>query len=252
MCGKNRMVQFNLLLCHVLSECCVKQVFLFFLHYVLFGSNQFDIRGDASGLLAAHPVTPLVSIHNLDFIDPIFHGKTTVEALKHLHKAVNIDPERILQQTICYDLWFSWTILVSWGYAVQVVPRHLSMAEAVRAHETFRPWKNGNAYTEAYMFDTEGLDPDPCKRPTVFFLDEVRGNVDGARVETVYKKSYKNCSSEGDFEMVRVYSQQMNLKIQQLLAPRRQCCDMLPSSNNKVLDIAVRECKGEEQIYMHL
>ncbi|PON48668.1 hypothetical protein PanWU01x14_235450 [Parasponia andersonii] len=34
-------------------------------------------------------------------------------------------------------------------------------------------------------------------------------------------------------------------------APRRQCCDLLRSSAGEVLDVAIRECKEEELIYMH-
>lgn len=37
----------------------------------------------------------------------------------------------------------------------------------------------------------------------------------------------------------------------QLEAPRRQCCDVLPSTGGEVLDIAIRECKEEELIHMH-
>ncbi|KAL3509649.1 hypothetical protein ACH5RR_029050 [Cinchona calisaya] len=37
----------------------------------------------------------------------------------------------------------------------------------------------------------------------------------------------------------------------QLLAPRRQCCDVLPSSADKVMKIGIRECGADELIYMH-
>lgn len=40
-----------------------------------------------------------------------------------------------------------------------------------------------------------------------------------------------------------------NLK--QLLAPRRQCCDILPPTQRNVMELAIRECKVEELIYMH-
>ncbi|PKA53385.1 putative serine/threonine-protein kinase WNK1 [Apostasia shenzhenica] len=36
------------------------------------GFHQFDVYGDLLGLLAAHPIAPLVSIHHLDVVEPIF------------------------------------------------------------------------------------------------------------------------------------------------------------------------------------
>jgi hypothetical protein len=69
---------------------------------------QLDIRRDELGILAAHPVTPLVSLHHLDFIPEIFPKTTTktftkVEAVKYLLAAARVDPASILQQSICYD-----------------------------------------------------------------------------------------------------------------------------------------------------
>lgn len=37
----------------------------------------------------------------------------------------------------------------------------------------------------------------------------------------------------------------------QLQAPRRHCCDVLPSSVGEVMEVEIRECKEEELIYMH-
>lgn len=93
------------------------------------GFHQVDLTGNTFGLLAAHPVTPLLSLHHPDYTDPIFPNMTTTQALKHLFEAVNVDSQRMLQQTICYDRWFSWTISVSWGYAVQVFPNHMFLPE---------------------------------------------------------------------------------------------------------------------------
>ncbi|EYU24812.1 hypothetical protein MIMGU_mgv1a0255341mg, partial [Erythranthe guttata] len=47
------------------------------------------------------------------------------------------------------------------------------------------------------------------------------------------------------------FSRKQELDTKQLLAPRRQCCDVLPSSSGNVMEIAVRECGDEELIYMH-
>ncbi|KAL7185719.1 hypothetical protein ACSBR2_027643 [Camellia fascicularis] len=34
-------------------------------------------------------------------------------------------------------------------------------------------------------------------------------------------------------------------------APRRHCCDILPSSAGKTMEISIRQCREEELIYMH-
>ncbi|KAK3025058.1 hypothetical protein RJ639_044862, partial [Escallonia herrerae] len=48
------------------------------------GFHQFDVCGNVFGLLAAHPIAPLVSLHHLDVIDPIFPNVNQVEALQRL------------------------------------------------------------------------------------------------------------------------------------------------------------------------
>jgi hypothetical protein len=69
---------------------------------------QLDIKSHELGILAAHPITPLVSLHHLDFIPEIFPKTTTktftkVEAVKYLLDAATVDPGSILQRSICYD-----------------------------------------------------------------------------------------------------------------------------------------------------
>ncbi|CAK9142713.1 unnamed protein product, partial [Ilex paraguariensis] len=204
-----------------------------------------DIRGNMFGLLIAHPLTPLVSLHHLDVTDPIFPNMTTIKALEHLVEASKFDPHRILQQTVCYDRWFSWTISVSWGYAVQVFEHNVFLPEAVRAEETFRPWKKGNAIDTLLNLNTRRQHPDPCRRPAVFFLDKVSSGIDG--IKSVYKRMIpENCTlamvSPRRVEEIRVFSQQLNLDTKQLQAPRRHCCDVLPSSTAEVMEVGIREC----------
>ncbi|XP_061350588.1 uncharacterized protein LOC133295744 isoform X2 [Gastrolobium bilobum] len=215
------------------------------------GFHQVDLRGDTFGLLAAHPLTPLLSLHHLDYTDPIFPNMTTTQALKHLFEAVNVDSQRMLQQAICYDRWFSWTISVSWGYAVQIFPNHMFLPEVLNVRETFKQWKKGNMLAKAYTFNTRGLHPDPCKRSTVFYLDNVSSGKDG--IISSYKKSFQNCSdnmvSPKKLEVIKVLTNKLDLDIKR--APRRHCCDVLPSSARDQLEVAVRECKDEELTYMH-
>ncbi|KAM5580725.1 hypothetical protein ABKV19_010116 [Rosa sericea] len=217
------------------------------------GFHQNDLRGDMFGLLASHPLSPLVSLHHLEHTDPIFPNRTTMQALQHLFKAVNVDPHRILQKTVCYDRWFSWTVSVSWGYAVQIYGNHMLLPNVLPVQETFKQWKKGPVLSGVYTFNTREHHPDPCRRPVVFFLDHVSSREDG--IMSIYKKSYENCSydmaSPRKLEEVRVLSQKLDLDIKQLQAPRRHCCDILPSTGGVVMDIAIRECKDEELTYMH-
>lgn len=36
--------------------------------------HQWDIRGNAHGLLASHPIVPFISIHHVELVDPIYPG----------------------------------------------------------------------------------------------------------------------------------------------------------------------------------
>ncbi|KAL1323743.1 hypothetical protein AAHE18_13G038800 [Arachis hypogaea] len=67
------------------------------------GFHQYDVYGDLLGLLGAHPVTPLVTLHHLDIVQPIFPSMNRVESLRHLMKAVKQDSASIMQQSICFD-----------------------------------------------------------------------------------------------------------------------------------------------------
>ncbi|KAL0738842.1 hypothetical protein Bca4012_015052 [Brassica carinata] len=85
------------------------------------GFHQYDVYGSLFGLLAAHPVTPFVSVHHLDVVEPIFPNTTRVSSLKKLTVPMKLDSAGLLQQSICYDKHKSWTVSVSWGYAHVVI-----------------------------------------------------------------------------------------------------------------------------------
>ncbi|GFZ05533.1 hypothetical protein Acr_17g0011050 [Actinidia rufa] len=111
---------------------------------------------------------------------------TTTEALEHLLHTAKVDPHRLLQQTVCYDWWFSWTFSVSWGYAVQVFGNHMFLLDVLRAQQTFEPWRRGNPLAEAFNFDTRDHHMDPCRRPTVFFFNRANFSRDG-RIKSSYR-----------------------------------------------------------------
>ncbi|CAN4094165.1 unnamed protein product [Withania somnifera] len=217
------------------------------------GFHQMDFRGNAFGLLAAHPIRPLVSLHHMEKIDPIFPNMSRMNALQHLYHAAAYDPHRILQQTVCYDRPFSWTVSVSWGYIVQVFEHNVQLPDAQRVQESYLPWKK-NAYGTLYKFNTRKFESDPCRRQLVYFLDEVSMGIDG--IKAIYKKkASENCTfsknSPRKLEEIRVFSHKLELDGHKLLAPTRHCCDILPSTSDKVMEIGIRECKEDELIYMH-
>ncbi|KAK1419399.1 hypothetical protein QVD17_28566 [Tagetes erecta] len=216
------------------------------------GFHQMDVTGDAFGLLMTHPLSPLVSLHHPDRIDPIFPNMTETNALRHLYEAANVDPHRILQQTVCYDRWYSWTVSISWGYAIEVFGVHVFLPDVLRTPVTFQPWLKNRVFNTFFNFDMRRHHHEPCRRPTVFHLDRVNSTKHG--VTSHYRiMEERNCqygmSSPRRVQEIKVYSQKLALDIKQLQAPRRQCCDILPSSSYKLMEINIRACNEDELVH---
>lgn len=196
------------------------------------------MRGDIFGLLAAHPVAPLLSLHHLDIMDPIFPNMTSKRALKHLYKAANYDPHRIVQQTVCYDRWFSWTVSVSWGYAVQVYGRHVPLPYMLRAEKTFKPFKKGNHLNYYFNLDVRDYEENRCRRPAVFFMDQVFSeggqmqSDNGNGIQSIYRKLRRdNCTrdlgSPHKLEEIRVFSQKYNPDLKQVIIKLFFMCQIM-------------------------
>ena len=143
---------------------------------------QYDVYGDLLGLLAAHPVTPLVSIHHLDVVDPIFPGMSQVKSLQRLFESIKLDSSSIMQQSICYDKKRSWSISISWGYVVQILRGIVSPRELEMPTRTFLNWYRKADYT-AYAFNTRPVSKHPCQKPFIFYMSTTR--LDRARRQTV-------------------------------------------------------------------
>lgn len=175
------------------------------------------MRGNIFGLLASHPLTPLLSLHHPDHTDPIFPNMSTKKSLQHLFEAVHVDSERILQQTVCYEKRLSWTISVSWGYAVQVFQNNMVLPEVLRVEKTFRQWLPGNVFKGIYNFNTREFQREPCKRPTVFYLDEVSSAKYGSI--SSYKRQFQNCSynsSMSELEVIKVVTNELHYDSKQV------------------------------------
>ncbi|KAF8762156.1 hypothetical protein HU200_009700 [Digitaria exilis] len=139
------------------------------------GFHQLDLHGDVYGLLSAHAVAPLVSLHHLDHIQPISpHGQTSLDAVRSLVEAARLDPARSLQQAFCYHDHDGppggrWSISVAWGYAAQLYPW------AVPAHQLEAPLHTFSPDNGPFLFNTRPWRPDDaCARPLTFFLDRAR------------------------------------------------------------------------------
>ncbi|KAJ7561908.1 hypothetical protein O6H91_03G047100 [Diphasiastrum complanatum] len=214
------------------------------------GFHQFDVYGDASGLLMAHPVAPLVSIHHLDIIDPVFPNMKRLQALKHLKKSIKVDPAGMLQQSFCYDNWRNWSISVSWGYAAQVYrglhsPRFLELPT-----RTFISWYRTTEET-AYPFSSRPVSLSPCEQPVVFHMKNVSSRGDN-QSESLYVRESKrrgSCkwkmASPAGLQWIHVLKEKTDESWHQ--APRRQCCKIL-KSNRKNIYIQVRICREGELV----
>lgn len=215
-----------------------------------------DIRGDAYGMLAAHPQAPLVSLHHLDHIEPISPvGHTALSAVRPLMDASRFDSARLLQQAFCYQhgVDYTWSVSIAWGYTVQVYPWAVAPHELevpLQTFKTWRTWANG-----PFVFNTRPLfGPDnPCYRPAIFFLSRVRNETGRATVSEYsrhHPKSEKECDkasfrAASTVHTVKVFAPKMSQN-EWKRAPRRHCCKTKRTRWGTVLEVRIRYCgRGE-------
>lgn len=130
-------------------------------------------------------MAPLISLHHLDDVDPLFPNQTQLDSLRTITEAYKMDPGRIMQQSFGY--WKKkWSVSVSWGYAVQIYPQVLTPKELempLQTFQTWRSWRNG-----PFTFNVRPVNPDPCQQPVVFYLDSIEEAKTGGEIVTTYKK----------------------------------------------------------------
>ncbi|RYR19436.1 hypothetical protein Ahy_B03g064204 isoform B [Arachis hypogaea] len=199
--------------------------------------TQYDVYGNLFGLLAAHPVTPLVSLHHLDVVEPIFPNVSRVEALQRLTVPMKLDSAGLMQQSICYDKSKSWTISVSWGFAVQIFRGVFSPREMEMPSRTFLNWYRRADYT-AYAFNTRPVSRHPCQKPFVFYLSKARLNSTTQQTLTEYERHripHPECrwkmANPAFLDRVEVYKKPDPHLWDR--APRRNCCRVVKSSKKK-------------------
>ncbi|KAH9320990.1 hypothetical protein KI387_015629, partial [Taxus chinensis] len=150
------------------------------------GFHQWDVRGNAFGLLAGHPVAPFVSMHHLEAIDPVFPQHNSLDGLKLLVKAMKTEPTSFLQRSICYDHKRRLSFSVSIGYVVQVFPKIILPRELDRIERTFKAW-NRRDKAEDFDIDTRTPYRSTCNKPFLFFLKDVHSG-EGATIVSTYKR----------------------------------------------------------------
>ncbi|KAF8402793.1 hypothetical protein HHK36_010884 [Tetracentron sinense] len=214
------------------------------------GFHQYDVYGNLLGLLAAHPVAPLVSLHHLDVVDPIFPRMNRPRALQRLFQSIKLDSASIMQQSICYDNKRRWSISVSWGYVVQILRGVVSPRELEMPTRTFLNWYRRADYT-AYAFNTRPVTKHPCQKPFIFYMNTVR--YDRGKKQTVgiysrHKASHPYCrwkmDSPAAVDTIVVFKRPENLRWQR--SPRRDCCKVLPSSKRSTMYLSVGNCRDGE------
>ncbi|XP_059302641.1 uncharacterized protein LOC132054687 [Lycium ferocissimum] len=213
------------------------------------GFHQYDVYGNLLGLLGAHPVTPLVSIHHLDVVDPIIPRMSRVEGLRRLFESMKYDTASIMQQSICYDKQKYWSISVSWGYVVQITRGNISPRELEMPTRTFLNWYKRADYT-AYAFNTRPVTKHPCQKPFVYYISAAKYDRSKNQIVGIYhlhRESYPYCrwkiESPESINAIVVLKRPDNNRWQK--AARRDCCKVLPS-NNSYLYIWVGSCQAGE------
>ncbi|KAL2516732.1 Protein of unknown function (DUF604) [Abeliophyllum distichum] len=208
------------------------------------GFHQYDVYGNLFGLLAAHPVTPLVSLHHLDVVEPIFPDVTRVQALQRLAIPLKLDSAGLMQQSICYDKVNGWTISVSWGFAIQMFRGVLSPREIEMPSRTFLNWYRRADYT-AYAFNTRPVMRNPCQKPFVFYFSNATTDSQMNQTVSEYRRHkvprpicrWKMVDPAG-VDRVEVFKKPDPHLWDR--SPRRNCCRVKELKNKRmVIDVGV-------------
>ncbi|EEF43502.1 uncharacterized protein LOC8278497 [Ricinus communis] len=221
------------------------------------GFHQWDVRGNAHGLLSSHPIAPFVSIHHIEAVDPFYPGLSSLDSLKLFTRAMTADPLSFLQRSICYDHAHHLSFSISLGYVIQVFPNIVLPRILERSESTYSAW---NKIRDRSEFDLDTRDPHKsiCKRPILFFLKDI------ARQGNATLGSYSRARMKDDFrrkvfcfprspplpyvENIQVLGFSASKKWHWV--PRRQCCK-LNRTSDELLTISVGQCeKGSSGSFM--
>lgn len=213
------------------------------------GFHQIDLHRDISGFLSALPHTPLLTLHHIDAIDPIFPSMNRPESVAHLMKAAKVDQSRLLQQSVCYFKRSNWTFSVSWGYSVQIYEDIIPPSILHKPIATFIPWKKGA--NPPYMFNARPPSTNPCEAPHALFfggVEEARANHFVTSYTQRSQRGLGTCSSSGNhsaefISKIYVLSPMEKLEWD---GSRRECCDVVQLAGMNSRGIKLRTCMKDE------
>ncbi|GMP49524.1 hypothetical protein CsSME_00016471 [Camellia sinensis var. sinensis] len=217
------------------------------------GFHQYDVYGSLLGLLGAHPVAPLVSLHHLDVVDPIFPRMTRVQSVRHLFQSTKNDSASMMQQSICYDRDRHWSISVSWGYVVQIIRGVMSPRELEMPARTFLNWHPGADFT-AYAFNTRPVTSHPCQKPFLYFVRASQYHQGRRQIIGVYTLDRQDphplcrwrMNSPEKIDSVVVFKRPDTQRWDK--SPRKDCCRVLRSSKKAQMYIWVGNCREDEVV----
>ncbi|KAL6899480.1 hypothetical protein ACP4OV_006138 [Aristida adscensionis] len=227
------------------------------------GFHQYDVYGDLLGLLAAHPVAPLVSLHHLDVVRPLFPGaRSRPAAVRRLFDGpVALDSPGVMQQSICYDGGNRWTVSVAWGFVATVARGVIPPREMEMPARTFLNWYRRADY-RSHAFNTRPLARKPCERPALYYLASARRTVarGGETTVTRYQRwrgrhdvrppcRWKIADPDALLDTVLVLKRPDPGLWNR--SPRRNCCRVLSSpkegvDGNRTMTIDVGVCEDWE------
>ncbi|KAL1554063.1 hypothetical protein AAHA92_14659 [Salvia divinorum] len=215
------------------------------------GIHQIDLRGDLSGFLSSHPKSPLLSLHHLHTVKPIFQGLDRHQSIRLLMEAAMTDQSRMLQQTICYHKQSNWSLSISWGYSAHIYEQIMPRSHLQKPLETFKPWSVRSS-RPLYMFNTRLSSNDSCHAPHVFIFEKV----DKVSMGTL--TTYTRASPRGlpPCSLTSQYKPDLISHITVLSPPtkrkemdRCECCDVVGMGGSGTsVEVKLRECGMNEVI----
>ncbi|XP_020273018.1 uncharacterized protein LOC109848103 isoform X2 [Asparagus officinalis] len=217
------------------------------------GFHQIDLHGDVSGFLSAHPQAPLVTLHHLDIIDPIFPSMSRYEAVHNFMRAAMVESPRLLQQIIGYDQQKRWSVSISWGYSVHIYEELHSPGYLQRPLQTFSAW-NKRA-SPPFMFNVRPLSNDSCSMPHVFYFESVRAADLNQTVTSYIRRTAWELSSCGNHSVKSISEVEVFTPAKRLQwgVERRECCEIESVPRVNIIKITVRACRENETlIWSHL